>query len=147
MFRDRVIVVLFFCISCWSCFLHGNGDYTMKDGGSRETYGSGAVRECRENKGRYDLISPIALRRLAIVCQKGAAKYQERNWEKGMPISRLLDSSLRHINQYIEGYRDEDHLAHAMWNLMAALHFDEVRPDLRDLHGYLPQPTLSEQQG
>jgi hypothetical protein len=111
-------------------------EYSMKDSGKREAYESGAVREARTNKGRYDLISPIALRRLAVVCEKGALKYHERNWEKGMPMSRLMDSAMRHITQYLEGYRDEDHLAHAMWNLMAAIHFEELRPDLNDLPQY-----------
>ncbi len=129
--------VLLLSLTLYTCAgLRAADGFAMKDGGSRDAYGSGAVRESRAKKGRFDLLSPIALRRLAIVCEKGALKYQERNWEKGMPISRLLDSALRHINQYVEGYRDEDHLAHAMWNLMAALHFDELRPDLCDMHGY-----------
>ncbi|MBA3816057.1 MAG: hypothetical protein H0X29_05980 [Parachlamydiaceae bacterium] len=51
-------------------------------------------------------------------------------------MSRILDSALRHINQYREGNRDEDHLAHAFWNLMAAIHFEELRPDLNDLPVY-----------
>jgi hypothetical protein len=107
--------------------------YTVKDGGSRESFVTGAIREDRANKGRYDLISPIALRRLAIVSELGAKKYSERNWEKGMPMSRILDSAFRHLNQYMEGKRDEDHLAHAFWNIMAAIHFDELNPELNDL--------------
>jgi len=44
-----------------------------------------------------------------------------------------LDSALRHANQYLEGHRDEDHLAQAAWNFFAAMHFEETRPDLNDI--------------
>lgn len=100
-------------------------DYVTKDSGQREEFGSGAVRDVRQGKGRYDLISFLALSRIAGVYERGAAKYDDRNWEKGMPIGRTLDSALRHIGQYITGEDDEDHLAQAAWNLIAALHFDE----------------------
>lgn len=100
-------------------------DYITKDTGKRESFDSGAVRDVRQGKGRYDLISFLALSRIAGVYERGAAKYDDRNWEKGMPIGRTLDSALRHIGQYITGEDDEDHLAQAAWNLIAALHFDE----------------------
>jgi hypothetical protein len=101
-------------------------EYEMKDGGERESFNTGAVREDRSGKGRYDLISPLALRRLALVYEKGAKKYpSDRNWERGMPISRTLDSAMRHIAQYISGLRDEDHLAQAAWNIFAAIHMEE----------------------
>lgn len=97
----------------------------LKDSGKREKFSSGAVRDIREGKGRYDLISPLALYRVALVYEAGAKKYDEHNYAKGMKICRCLDSALRHINQYILGYSDEDHIAQALWNMMAATHFDE----------------------
>jgi hypothetical protein len=101
-------------------------DYITKDSGQREQHKSGAVRDVRSGKGRYDLITPLALKRLAGVYERGSIKYADRNWEKGMPLSRYLDSALRHIFQYIEGMRDEDHLAQAMWNIAAMIHIEEV---------------------
>ena len=100
--------------------------YETKDSGKREQHKSGAVRDVREGKGRYDLFSPIALRRVAGVNERGAVKYDDRNWEKGMPIGRFLDSALRHIFENLEGLRDEDHLAQAAWNLLAAIHTEEM---------------------
>ena len=41
-------------------------------------------------------------------------------------MSRFLDSALRHINQHIEGKRDEDHLGQAMWNIGGAIHTEEM---------------------
>ncbi len=111
----------------------------IKDSGSKQVFVSGAQRDNREGKGRYDLIPNTALRRLALIYEAGAKKYGERNWEKGMPVSRFLDSALRHINQHIEGKRDEDHLAHAMWNIAGAIHMEEMvkrgklDPELSDL--------------
>jgi hypothetical protein len=102
-------------------------EYTTKDTGSRESFENGAVRDCSTGKGRYDLISPLALKRLADVYERGAHKYEsDRNWEKGMPILRCLESAIRHTYQYIEGKRDEDHLAQAAWNLFASIHFEEM---------------------
>lgn len=97
-----------------------------KDSGRTQEFDTGAHRDTQEGKGRYDLISPSALKRLAGVYQRGADKYGERDWEQGMPIGRCLDSALRHIYQYIEGRRDEDHLAQAMWNVAGAIHVEEM---------------------
>ena len=107
--------------------------YVIHDSGRREEFPSGMVRDRREGKGRYDLISPFALRRLAGVYERGAVKYDERNWEKGAPYCRFLDSALRHIEQYLARETDEDHLAHCRWNLLCIMHFEELgRTDLDD---------------
>ena len=66
---------------------------------------------------RYDLIPPHGLHRIACVFEKGALKYSERNWEKGMPLSWFVDSALRHLYQHLDGNIQEDHIAHAACNL------------------------------
>lgn len=115
--------------------------HDLKDSGQRETYPSGMVRETRTHKGRYDLVSPYALKRLALVYERGARKYSERNWELGAPFCRFLDSAMRHIQQYLMRQTDEDHLAHAAWNLFAVMHFEEIgRLDLDDRPNYEPKP-------
>lgn len=62
-----------------------------------------------------------AIRRVAIIFEKGATKYGENNWLRGQPLMSYLDSALRHIFQHKEGLRDEDHIAQAAWNLLAFL--------------------------
>jgi hypothetical protein len=94
---------------------------------------SGAVRDADADKCRYDLISPIGNRRLAETYAEGAKKYDDHNWQKGMPFSVLLNHVLGHINNYLRGERDEDHLAHAAWGLYAVMEFEETRPELNDL--------------
>ena len=119
--------------------------YAVLDSGKREEFSSGAKRDIREGKGRFDLCSPFALRRWACVNEGGAIKYGDRNHESGMPMTRYLDSALRHINQAIEGKQDEDHLAQALWNLAGAIHTEEsverglVDPKFNDMPCYLPK--------
>ena len=111
--------------------------YQVKHSGKKDVYPDGGTADSQEGRGRYDLISPIAVRRLAMICEHGGKHQGDRNWEKGIPFSRLLNSAKRHITQFEEGHDDEDHLAMAMWRLHAMIHFSETRPDLNDLpnHG------------
>ena len=102
---------------------------TVTDSGERENFSTGSRRDTRVGKGRYDLIPPSAMRRIAKHYENGAAKYGDRNWEKGQPISRYIDSSLRHIYNYLEGEQEEDHVAAAIWNLMAIIHTSEKVED------------------
>ncbi len=125
----------------------GLGDtsgFVTKDSGAREEMPTGSVRDTREGKGRFDLISPFALRRLAGVYERGAKKYAARNWEKGQPFSRCLDSALRHLNAFAMGWTDEDHASQAAWNILAILHFQETgRTDLDDMPHYQSGPNAS----
>lgn len=93
-------------------------------------FDSGAVRSADCATCRYDLITPVGMRRLAETCHEGAVKYSPFNWEKGMPINDLLNHVIAHCYKYLEGDRDEDHLAHAAWGCLAACHSEEQWPHL-----------------
>lgn len=97
----------------------------MNDTGERREFGTGAIRDVTTKKGWYAGISPIAMKRLAIVLQEGAAKYSPRNWEQGIILSSFVDSALRHLFQWANGEVDEDHLGHCFWNIMALIHTEE----------------------
>jgi hypothetical protein len=120
------------------------GDWKTKDSGERRTFDTGAVRDVNAGKGRFDLISPITLARLAGVLERGAAKYEARNWEKGIEFSSFVNSAMRHLNQWANGETDEDHLAQAMWNIHSLIHTEQKVKD-----GKLPRtlanmgPSLS----
>jgi hypothetical protein len=111
--------------------------YKTKFSGKKNSYNTGATRDNNEGKGAYELISPYMLQRLAGVYERGAKNHGDRNWEKGIKYSRLIQSALRHITQYLCGMRDEDHLAQAIWNLSAVIHFESLgRKELNDLPDY-----------
>lgn len=89
---------------------------------------TGAHRSVKAGKGRYDLISPHMMRRLALIHEEGAQELQledVRDWEKGIPLSDLLSTAVRHTFQRLRGMTDEDHLGKAVWNLAAAIHMEE----------------------
>jgi hypothetical protein len=89
----------------------------IKDSGTRQEFETGAVRDCEAGKGRMDLLPAHALMMLAKHFEAGATKYGDRNWEKGIPLSRFFDSALRHMLKFLDGKRDEPHLVAAVWNL------------------------------
>ncbi|MCI0352278.1 MAG: DUF5664 domain-containing protein [Acidobacteriales bacterium] len=93
----------------------------IKDSGTRATFATGAVRDGETGKGRFDLLPCHALQRLAQHFENGARKYADRNWEKGIPTHRYMDSGLRHAFRYLAGERDEDHLAAAAWNFLCLI--------------------------
>jgi hypothetical protein len=122
----------------------------MKHSELKQQFDTGAQRDTQSGKPRFDLISPFALRRLAIVCAKGAEHYGDRNWEKGIPLSRMTASLMRHVMAFAAGEVDEDHLAQAMWNAAGIMHFQEMiarglQPDtLDDLPKYQTQQQARE---
>lgn len=108
-----------------------------KDDGKRTEYDTGTHRSNRTGRGRYDLISPYGLKRLAIQYEHGAAQKGARNWEQGFPVSRACCSAIGHIMDYIQGDRSEDHLAAVSWQMFAAMDFEE-----RVALGLLPKELL-----
>lgn len=96
-------------------------------------FSTGAVRSTDANSTRYDLISPVGLRRIAETYAEGAKKYGDNNWQKGMPASDTMNHAIRHLNLWLSGDKTEDHLAHAAWNLIAIMHFEELKPECIDV--------------
>jgi hypothetical protein len=120
---------------------------------NKVTFDTGAVRDkqvagSKESQfpARYDLVSPIGLRRVAETYGEGAQKYSDHNWRKGMPFSVTANHALAHIVSWLMGDQSEDHLAHAAWNLFALMHFEETMPHLNDIKvdDYkAPEPAVS----
>lgn len=111
-------------------------ELTIKDSGQRDTYQTGAVRDNHSGKGRFDLLSGQGILRLARWYELGAKKYSDRNWEKGMNISRYVDAAFRHLVKYMMGCDDEDHLAAVAWNVFAIMDHEDRLPQMQDLPGW-----------
>ncbi len=103
------------------------------DSGERTEFMTGAVRDMHEGKGRFDLLPMCVLMRLAKHYEKGALKYEERNWEKGIDAHSFADSAFRHLVKYMDGWTDEDHLIAAIWNLCGLAWTEEKKPELMDI--------------
>lgn len=86
-----------------------------------ENFSTGSRRDSRDGKGRYDLIPWIVISQLSKRFESGAQLYGDRNWEKGQPLGRYLDSALRHLFQFLEGEINEDHGIASIWNLIALM--------------------------
>ncbi len=114
---------------------------TLSTGLAPRQVATGSQRDSRAGKGRFDLIPPEPMRRLAGLYERGAEKYGDRNWEKGQPLSWYLDSMLRHANCFLAGDRVEDHIVAIAWNAFAYIATEErikagtLPAELNDIHG------------
>lgn len=81
-----------------------------------------------EGKNQLELIPPEWIWALGMVLTRGAAKYEERNWEKGMKWSFVFGSMMRHMLKLACGemYDPETgchHAAHIAWNGLAYMSY------------------------
>jgi len=87
---------------------------------------------------RIDLIPKSAIRELGLVFTEGVKKYPARNWEKGMPWSKVIGPLWRHWLKWLAGSRrDEElprchHLGQLMWNAAVLLEFESTHPEQDD---------------
>jgi hypothetical protein len=82
-----------------------------------------------EGKERVDLFPPDALMELGRVYGAGSIKYPLRNWERGMPWSKVIGPLLRHLFKWMRGEeRDPEdgqrHIAKVAWNAIALLTYE-----------------------
>lgn len=100
-------------------------------------FGSGNIKVSKlcvgikfdSGKPRFDLIPAAPMHAVAMVYTMGAAKYDTRNWEKGMNYGQLYRAAQTHMNQYWLGQKYDaesgiHHLAHAVFNLLAIMEYD-----------------------
>jgi hypothetical protein len=90
-----------------------------------------------EGKLRYDLLDAGILEDVVAVFTYGSKKYDDNNWRKGMPFTKLFGSIMRHMWLW---YRGEDidkesglkHLAHAICDIMMVGSIQRDRKDCDD---------------
>jgi hypothetical protein len=90
----------------------------LKDSGERQAFITGAQRDTSTGKGAPSLVPNWVIWLISRVYEDGAFKYASRNWEKGMPLSRYLDSAERHLAKLKAGMRDEPHASQVVWNMI-----------------------------
>jgi 5'(3')-deoxyribonucleotidase len=107
-------------------------------------------RGLRYNSGklRYDLVHPWAQEKFVEVLSFGAAKYESRNWEKGMSWTNTVASLKRHLAAWEAGedYDPESgllHVAHMACNVHFLTAFYKLYPQGDDRpHSYLSRPKI-----
>lgn len=119
----------------------------IKDSGERREFETGAVRDMAEGKGLMVVMPASALLRLSRHYEHGAKKYGKFNWQKGIPVSSFMDSALRHIFKYLDGWDDEDHLAAAAFNILGAMEMEAHKPDMQDIPYRERKETFNYKQG
>lgn len=65
--------------------------------------------------------------------EDGAKKYDERNWEKGIPLHCYIDSGVRHYLKWRRGDTDEPHERAFVWNMLGAIWTQSHLPKMSDL--------------
>jgi|LSQX01.2.fsa_nt_gb hypothetical protein len=65
--------------------------------------------------------------------EEGAKKYDDRNWEKGIPLHCYIDSAVRHYLKWKRGDTDEPHDRAFVWNILGAIWTHKNKPELIDL--------------
>ena len=90
-----------------------------------------ALRYDGEKPG-FEFLEWEELSQVNEVFRFGAKKYAPHNWKKGMDWHRCVNSCLRHLFKWFRGERyDEEsglpHLAHAAWNILALMWYEENR--------------------
>ena len=70
---------------------------------------------------------------LAIHFEEGCKKYGERNWEKGIPGDRYINSAVRHYLKHLRGDTDERHDRALVWNICCLIWTVDYKPSDVDL--------------
>lgn len=101
------------------------------------------------DKVRLDLVPWRSIWGAATVFTYGAAKYSDRNWEKGIKYGRLYAALLRHLFAWWLGTErdvesDLSHLDHAQCCLMMLREMHQIHPELDDRpNGFLNSGSAS----
>ena len=100
----------------------------------------------RYNQGKlqWSIVDFDSLEGLVRVLEYGAAKYAPDNWKKGMPVTQVSESLMRHLFAFLRG-EDVDpesgcrHISHVMCNTMfleyimrEKPHYDNRKTKARD---------------
>ena len=75
----------------------------------------------------YDEISPYGLEALAKVCREGF-KHGKGNWrDHPQPEGVVINHAISHLVKYMQGDREEDHLAKVAWGMFTLIHYRDSK--------------------
>ncbi len=82
---------------------------------------SGAKRDSNENKPFCHMIRGYTRQRIGYHLNLGAKSYGNNNFLLGIPTETYLESLDRHLASFMEGNRDEDHLAAIFFGIQGCM--------------------------
>lgn len=82
---------------------------------------TGAQRDSNLNKPFVHNLKGYTRLRFGYHMTTGAKNYGDQNWLKGMPIESYLESVDRHLAQYLNGDRSEDHLSAILFGVQGCM--------------------------
>jgi hypothetical protein len=96
-------------------------------------------RALRYNQGKlkWSLVDWKCLEPMVEVLEVGAQKYESHNWKKGLPVTEVSESLIRHMFAFMNG-EDNDpesgksHLGHVMCNAMFLIYTLKEKPQFDD---------------
>lgn len=91
------------------------------ESGEKREFSTGAKKQPATGKGTPALFPPDAYLEISKHFEDGAVVHGDRNWEKGIPLSELINSLERHIAQEKMGLTDERHDRAIAWCAIAYL--------------------------
>lgn len=90
-----------------------------------------------EGKLQWSMVDFDSLEGLVRVLEYGAKKYSKGNWKKGMPVTQVTESLMRHLFAFLKG-EDVDpesgcrHISHVMCNTMFLEYILREKPHYDD---------------
>lgn len=110
-------------------------DVIKRDAESR-TFESGAKRDSNSNKPFCHNFKAYSRLRFGYHMTKGANKYGDNNWLKGLPNECYLESVDRHLALYISGDRSEDHLSAIIFGIQGCM-VNEEKEGIKANHYFI----------
>lgn len=92
---------------------------------------------------QYSGNDAVAMMELSKHYEQGALKYAERNWEKGIPTHCYIDSCIRHLMKWYDGWDDEPHDRAVLWNLFGLMWTLNNKPEMNDLPWKLTEDKVN----
>ena len=93
----------------------------------------------RYNQGKlqWSLVDFKSLEGMVQVLEMGAEKYDKHNWKKGMPITKVSESLMRHLFAFLNGEETDpesglSHISHVMCNAMFIEYIMREKPQFDD---------------
>jgi hypothetical protein len=103
---------------------------------TQEEYKDLATRH-NEGKLKWSLVDFKSLEPMVRVLEFGAEKYEIDNWKKGLKVTEICESLLRHIHSFLEGENNDSesglpHLGHIQVNAMFLSYMINDKPEMDD---------------